>query len=386
MLNNKNQIFLSLLATLTLVFTPSPEFYSQTVNPIIGDESFLETYGKLPNDKTDNELRVKTHLKYVEEMLRYKDISHLSLELQAKRMQLLDLLHEYHQRGKFPENRSTTGIRKPCFIDDSGTICAIGYLIEQSADRDMAEALNSEFQYEEIFNMNSPILEKWIVENGFSKEEIAIIQPTYENWFPQPSRNSIGLRSGLMYSSISNKNFLDDVEPVFGFVGGFSLDHSTGRRSYFSIDFLYSNIGFSSPIIFTDELGLPSGGAELNYRYQYVSMPIRYGICGSNRLSPLTSIGISPSFLVKATNTYPAIDGPGNILDEPTTSELKNVPTFDLSLTVQVGVSCNLGKYKFQSYLELQQGLINQTDTDFFENSQIHHQGISLNFAIKHTI
>ena len=47
-----------------------------TVNAIIGDRSFIETYSDRPTEYTDEVLRLQTHLSYVEQLLRSTDVSH----------------------------------------------------------------------------------------------------------------------------------------------------------------------------------------------------------------------------------------------------------------------------------------------------------------------
>ncbi len=359
---------------------------SQTVNPVIGDESYLETFAELPQAKTNNELRVKTHLKYVEQMLRSKDVSHLNAELQAQRTYLLNLLREYYQRGKFPENHHASGERKPCFIDDDGTICAVGYLVEQTAGRQTAEALNKEFQYEEILNMNSPILDTWISESGFTKEEIATIQPTYENWFPEPKRERIGIRSGLALSRARGTEFFEDTEPLFGFVGGLSLDHFINNKFYVSVDAIYSEMGFKVPVIYTDETGLPIASSDFKYKFSYFSFPLRLNWQGKWRLKPFASLGLAPQLLSKARVLTPGIPSQGNIEPGWDETELNQTPTFDLSGNAQLGASFTWNGFTFQSFLEAQQGLINQTDTDFFEQNKFWHQAASFNVAIKYQL
>lgn len=159
-----------------------------TVNPVIGDASFHAKFGVPPDASTDEFTRVQTHLSYAEELLRKKDISGLSLEQQKSRIQLLDLLHEYWQAGKFPANTKYENERRPCFIDANGTICAVGYLVEQTAGRSLAERINQLFQYATISEMILPELNEWISESGFTPEEIATIQPTYNYMWTPPSR------------------------------------------------------------------------------------------------------------------------------------------------------------------------------------------------------
>src|SRR3712207_6332303 len=97
-------LFTLLVATNFLSFNKSLINKSQLVNPILGDTSFEIKFGYKPNATTDNTLRIKTHLEYVEQLLRRKDVSGLSPELQSKRKHLLDLLHEYCKKGMFPKN------------------------------------------------------------------------------------------------------------------------------------------------------------------------------------------------------------------------------------------------------------------------------------------
>src|SRR5512139_1692170 len=105
----------------------------QTINPVIGDLSFQATFGFMPDETTDEDLRIQTHLAYVESRLRQKDVSCLAPEVQQKRAHLLDLLHDYWSAGKFPRNYDHMDVRKPCFIDKDNTICAVGYLVEQTS-------------------------------------------------------------------------------------------------------------------------------------------------------------------------------------------------------------------------------------------------------------
>ena len=151
----------------------------QTINPIIGDISFVEKFGELPTDATGEDLRIQTHLAYAENLLRGKDVSHLSADMRQTRTHMLDLLHDYWNRGAFPRNYDYAQTRKPCFIDKNGTICAVGYLVEQTAGREAAEAINDKFKYAFVMEMNDPMVDDWIAMSGLTKEECATIQPDY---------------------------------------------------------------------------------------------------------------------------------------------------------------------------------------------------------------
>ncbi len=154
----------------------------QTVNAVIGDVSFLATYGYEPTEQTNEIVRLQTHLKYVEQLLRSKDVSGLATEQQENRQKLLGLLNEYWTAGAFPKNYDYPDQRRPCFIDKHGSICAVGYLIEQTAGREVAEQINTKHQYEYLLAMNDPAIDSWAQTSGLTLEELAMIQPSYRSY------------------------------------------------------------------------------------------------------------------------------------------------------------------------------------------------------------
>lgn len=148
------------------------------INPVIGDISYIEAFGERPGGSVDEEFRIRTHLKYVEKRLRAKDVSGLSAELREKRSELLDKLREYRKAGEFPSNFDHEE-RTPCFIDEDGNICAVGYLVAQTAGWDAAEKIASAFNFDRIHEMDLPLLTEWVANSGLTLNECAMIQPAY---------------------------------------------------------------------------------------------------------------------------------------------------------------------------------------------------------------
>jgi hypothetical protein len=175
---------------------------ADSINPVIGNESWRALFGKEPDGTEDPQLRIQTHLRYVENLLRNRDASHLSPDEQQKRMLLLDHLRYYWQRGQFPINTQYENQRRPCFIDNNGTICAVGYLVEQTAGLEFAQRINEQFQYAYISDMELPELDKWISESGFTAEEIATIQPAYPH--SKPTRKYLVGGIGMSARSIKH--------------------------------------------------------------------------------------------------------------------------------------------------------------------------------------
>ena len=244
------------------------------VNPIIGDLSFELKYGEKPNKNTDNYLRVVTHLEYVETILRKKDISSLTKEQRNKREALLDLLHEYWTNGVFPKNYDYTDQRKPCFIDKDGNICAVGYLVEQTTNRETATKINDKYKYNELLDMEGQLINDWVKTNGLTKEECAMIQPTYG-----PSPN-------YTYSYIS---------PAYGItsslIGGLNLSLNTIN----GIQIAKNSNNKAAPII-----GLISGSTQIimgSYMYKD-SQSYWFGNNESQRNLSMVNIGLGTSTVI----------------------------------------------------------------------------------------
>lgn len=193
------------LVLLTLSCNLRTTYTGQAINPVIGDISFITKFGCRPDAATDEDTRIKTHFEYVEELLRQKDVTGLSAELRQKRTQLLDLLHTYREAGIFPRNYDYDDKRKPCFIDRDNRICAVGYLIEKTAGRRIAEDINSRYKYSTIYAMNDKVVDAWISSSGLSKEECAIIQPTYGP-APTYTYNYVTPAYGISSSVLSGLN------------------------------------------------------------------------------------------------------------------------------------------------------------------------------------
>jgi hypothetical protein len=171
-------IFL-LLALAFAGCTPSDYRPLSTINPIIGDASWVAAHGVLPDGSESETERIRTHLEYAEQLLRAADVSDLSAEQRQNRNDLLDLLARYHQRGIFPKNTRYNEGRRPCFVDEEGTICAVGYLVEQTLGTEAVTSINERYQYATIREMDLHHLVGWMQQFGVTEQELATIQPTY---------------------------------------------------------------------------------------------------------------------------------------------------------------------------------------------------------------
>jgi hypothetical protein len=126
---------------------------------------------------SNDDLRVQLHLERVETLLRARMPEGLREVQRARRERMLEHLHAYIERGEFPRNHERAG-RRPHFIDEEGRICAVGYLIEQTAGRAAAESINARHEWGYIEQIRG--IEAWVNASGLTVSELALIQPSYE--------------------------------------------------------------------------------------------------------------------------------------------------------------------------------------------------------------
>ncbi|MCI5056186.1 MAG: hypothetical protein MRY83_08760 [Flavobacteriales bacterium] len=183
--------------------------HAQFINPIVGDTSWIEHSGHLPSGKENEQQRIATHLQFILAKLKSKNIQ------DSQRIENLDHLEAYIELARFPKNTKYEYSRKPCFIDDEGTICAVGYLIQETAGRALAESINSKYQYDLLSNIKDPELMQWQKESGLSLVELASIQPTYE-YENNPTIDQDAVLDGL-------------IEPINYWIGDESWYQKFGR-------------------------------------------------------------------------------------------------------------------------------------------------------------
>lgn len=115
--------------------------------------------------------RIQFHLQMVVSILAKNSCT-------ERKKELLDKLWEYADEQEFPKN-SYHLERRPYFIDNEESYCAVGFLMKESGYDAMARSIQSKYNYDYLKDIQIEGMEQWSTLVGFTKEELAWIQPGY---------------------------------------------------------------------------------------------------------------------------------------------------------------------------------------------------------------
>ena len=143
-----------------------------------GDDGFIALEGHAPTAHDAESVRMHDH--FVTVRARLAALPAPTPALESRRAELLGYLDEYIAKGTTPANDHVPW-RAPVFIDDDGTICAVGYLIERSAGRPAAEEIARAHRYDYIEDIaaKEEAVRAWVASSGFTIAELGLIQPGY---------------------------------------------------------------------------------------------------------------------------------------------------------------------------------------------------------------
>jgi hypothetical protein len=180
--------------------------------------SSLPEYGNLSETAW-----IQTHLSLVERTLRSKSTAHLSASQRANRAAALQHLHEYWNKGAFPQNEDY-GTRLPIFIDKHDNFCAVGYLVKATGYEAVSRKVQANTNLAYVRDMQYPELNQWAADYGFTTDELAWIQPTYP-----PTHHGEGVGKGV--NGTVHEMLADDAEGRLYVGGSFSMADSSVAAS-----------------------------------------------------------------------------------------------------------------------------------------------------------
>jgi len=127
--------------------------------------------------------RLRIHFKVVEQRLKLKEVSYLPKAVKQARENHIRRLRAYGERGIFPRNETHLEFR-PCFVDQTGSECAVAHLLIESGEEKFAQHIVATNNPAFVREMFYPELDEWAKEAGITKKELQMIQPMYP---PTPS-------------------------------------------------------------------------------------------------------------------------------------------------------------------------------------------------------
>ncbi len=131
--------------------------------------------------------RVRAHLARAERALRIRDVSRLGPTQRLARGHVLDVLHAYWTAGVFPHNHDFPAGRRPSFVDEHGTRCAMAYVIEAAGGGALVQRVATTANHSYVRQLaGDPELAGWLERNGMTLEEAARVQPDYGYHPPNP--------------------------------------------------------------------------------------------------------------------------------------------------------------------------------------------------------
>ncbi len=158
----------------------------KTVNSLWSQvETDHTVYSEITNFETEAQ-RIEAHLMQVITLLRNTHHPGFELESLNQRANLLNTLEKYARARDFPINTGHA-YRIPYFIDFKNTPCAVGHLLIESGFAIFAEKVKTEINNAYLLDMPYDEIPVWARANGFTVDELALIQPGYPpttNWQP----------------------------------------------------------------------------------------------------------------------------------------------------------------------------------------------------------
>ena len=195
----------------------------------------------------------------------------------------------------------------------------------------------------------------------------------------------VGVKGGVNWTNISQNNFVSQHDNRTGLFAGLTYEYLFNKHFLIGADLIYNQRGFTNDIVFTDNLGNPTGEKyTAKFNYDYVSLPIKAGFNIGNKIYGFTNIGVVPSLLVDAKTISPTFNTVGKVTGNETIDVTSRVTKFDFAGLAEIG-----GGYKFKNRYWLFTSVAYQysftaiTNSEYFSNSKIRHNGMTLSIGLK---
>lgn len=203
----------------------------------------------------------------------------------------------------------------------------------------------------------------------------------------QAQTHLLGINLGTNSSSISSNAVFGSPTLRLGFLGGLTYEYILKNKLSFGTDILFNQRGFRQSTIFTDRFGQPLGTSNSEYRFDYLSIPVKIWYYYGNRIFGFGNIGIVSSFLLSAEYIYPTLNISGEIVEQPPVESTSSYSSFNLGGRVEIG-----GGYKINERFWLTasaaylHSLTPTKVTGFLNDLQLNQFDFNFNLGMKYTL
>ncbi len=221
-------------------------FTATPLNAVIGDAGFLAHFGRKPTRHDTEVARIDSHLDFVLRKLIDADTSHLGASQRHHRAACIQHLQNYRIQRTYPGN-TFIAERTPVFIDQSGRLCAVGYLIAQTMGIEHAQLISANHQLDRIEDIDPELFTDWAEIHGLDVIELAMIQPSYGHVDPEAANSFVtGVALALPFAAAAvfwlHGSFEDDRENRIVRLGiGFMVALGAGVAGMAALEMLTHN-------------------------------------------------------------------------------------------------------------------------------------------------
>lgn len=121
------------------------------------------------------------------------------------RKRQIERLRAYRTAGRFPRGKSLWAeqighrtLREPLFVDESGTPCAVGYLMQRAGWTTEVAAIAAATPGVHVEEVTSGPIVDWVLRSGLTQDEATLIQPDYTVMVAKARRQAAAERKRLV--------------------------------------------------------------------------------------------------------------------------------------------------------------------------------------------
>jgi len=219
-------------------------------------------------------------------------------------------------------------------------------------------------------------------------KKIIIVILTLTTLHAAGQNHLVGMKGSANWTNISSGNIFIGSDYRTGLSGGITYEYLFKTHFSLGADLIYDQRGVSNNFPILDNAGNPTGvNAKFKNNYDYLSIPFKTGYNIGNTFYSFANIGLIPSLLLTAKMVSDKIDAVGKVDGAEIIDLTNNVTKFDLAGLLEIG-----GGYKFKkgywlySSIGYQQSFTTFSNSEYFANSKIRHNGINLTVGLKYAL